>query len=270
MNVELLHDPRAVGLGGLDADPQEVRDLLRGLPLGDELEDLELPGAQRVGRKIALGQIRLDDGARDAGTQVDRAPRNLADRMDQVGGRLRLQDAPTKSRLQGLEDVLVLAVHRQEDQLRPGGRATDVARGRDTVQKRHVEVEGRHLRLELLYQTDRLVAVGGLAEDAEAFALQDGPEALADHDVVVGENNRHTHVSRDLPPSALRAKKIPRTGAAAEAPAGWFLHLPLSPRLGGLGVPLLARASPAPPLPGGDPGGGQSPPPVDQNGKDCQ
>src|SRR5256885_5744936 len=39
--VELLQDPGPVGLDGLGADPEELRDLLRRLALGDELQHLD-------------------------------------------------------------------------------------------------------------------------------------------------------------------------------------------------------------------------------------
>src|SRR5438034_5963441 len=47
--VELLQDPGPVGLDGLGADPEELRDLLRRLALGDELQHLAFPRRQRIG-----------------------------------------------------------------------------------------------------------------------------------------------------------------------------------------------------------------------------
>src|SRR5881296_3991013 len=50
VDVELVHHPAAVKLGGLDADVQQVGDLLGRFALGDELYHLPLPRAQRAAR----------------------------------------------------------------------------------------------------------------------------------------------------------------------------------------------------------------------------
>src|SRR5438445_9753870 len=52
VDAGLFHDPCPVGLRGLDADPQELGDLLRRLALGDELQHLALAGRQRVRGKL--------------------------------------------------------------------------------------------------------------------------------------------------------------------------------------------------------------------------
>src|SRR5438445_11055442 len=48
VDAGLFHDPCPVGLRGLEADPQELGDLLRRLALGDELQHFSLAGCQRV------------------------------------------------------------------------------------------------------------------------------------------------------------------------------------------------------------------------------
>ena len=45
VNIQLFHDPGAMGLGGLDAHPQNGSDFLGGLALGNELQDLPFPVA---------------------------------------------------------------------------------------------------------------------------------------------------------------------------------------------------------------------------------
>src|SRR6058998_890026 len=43
VDPQLEHDSAAVGLGGLHRDPQGLGDVLGGVALGDELQDLPLP-----------------------------------------------------------------------------------------------------------------------------------------------------------------------------------------------------------------------------------
>src|SRR5262249_37156846 len=50
VDVEPLHDPHPVGLDRLDAEVEDLRDLLGRLPLGDQLQDLALPVRERVER----------------------------------------------------------------------------------------------------------------------------------------------------------------------------------------------------------------------------
>src|SRR5699024_3972341 len=45
---ELVEDVLAVALDGLDADEERLRDLLRGVRLGDQLQDLELTRREDV------------------------------------------------------------------------------------------------------------------------------------------------------------------------------------------------------------------------------
>src|SRR5262245_32132783 len=50
VNVELRHDVSAMRLGGLHTDVEQLSDLLRGLALGDQLEDLALASGQVLNR----------------------------------------------------------------------------------------------------------------------------------------------------------------------------------------------------------------------------
>src|SRR5260370_32050662 len=60
VDVELAHRGRAVGLHRLDADAEQVRDLLVAVALGDELNHLAFPRRQRdpvVARSGLLDEI---------------------------------------------------------------------------------------------------------------------------------------------------------------------------------------------------------------------
>ena len=73
----LLHDPRPVGFGGLEADPEKPGDFLRRLPLGDQLQDLALAGGQRIaGSPTWPGRPRPPRArCRGSGTSCPAAPR---------------------------------------------------------------------------------------------------------------------------------------------------------------------------------------------------
>ncbi len=49
VNVQFLHDPGPVGFRGLGADVQQSGRYLRRLAFCNQLQDLPLPGAERVG-----------------------------------------------------------------------------------------------------------------------------------------------------------------------------------------------------------------------------
>src|SRR5207247_2803814 len=59
VDAELRHDARPVRLGSLDADSEKGGDLLRGLPLRDQLQDLAFPRAERIGREVGLVAVRI-------------------------------------------------------------------------------------------------------------------------------------------------------------------------------------------------------------------
>ena len=58
MDVEPLHELGPVGLGGLDAQVELAGDLLRGMPLGNELENLPLGRGQPIERRGRLAGAR--------------------------------------------------------------------------------------------------------------------------------------------------------------------------------------------------------------------
>src|SRR2546427_1138090 len=147
--VELLHDPCPVGLNGLGADAEDLGDLLRRVALGDELQDLALPGRQRVRGQRRLRQVRLHQGARDARAQVDHAAQDLLDRSDQIRGRLGLDDEPFDAHPQRFQDVVVIRVHGQENHLRLRAGLRDLPRRTDSVQQGHPIIQQGDVRATL-------------------------------------------------------------------------------------------------------------------------
>src|SRR5215510_2281126 len=56
MDVDSSHDPGPMGLGGLELDTEERRNLFRLLALRDQLKHLSLPTRQAIERNVGLGQ----------------------------------------------------------------------------------------------------------------------------------------------------------------------------------------------------------------------
>lgn len=178
-----------MGLSGLDLDAEERRNLLRLLALGDQLKDLSLPPRQAIERKVGLGQRGRSDGRRDARAYVHPSPGHFVDRADEVRHPVVLQDESPTSRPEGFGKVLVPGVGSEQDGSRSGRVPNDLCHGVDPIHERHVEIQNGHLRTEVPRQPDRLDAVRGLPDDGKPLTLEEALQALADDDVVVGEDD---------------------------------------------------------------------------------
>src|SRR5437764_839433 len=84
VDVELLHDPVAVRLCGLEADAEKTRDRFGGLAFGNQLQDLALARRKRVLGLVALVHVRVDQRRGHPGADIDRVARDLPDRAEQV------------------------------------------------------------------------------------------------------------------------------------------------------------------------------------------
>src|SRR5262245_47923518 len=91
VDPELAHQPGAMELRRLDADAQDLRDLLRRLALRDQLEDLLLARGQRLLGSAPPAQRGLDDRAGDPRAQVGVPAHDLVERAHEVGGALALE-----------------------------------------------------------------------------------------------------------------------------------------------------------------------------------
>src|SRR5258706_13702048 len=83
-NAEALHDRATMRLDGLDAEAKHSCDLLRGVSLGDEAEDLSLTRGESLQGRIGIGLRRFsrescDQRLRDGGRQIHLALTDGAD-----------------------------------------------------------------------------------------------------------------------------------------------------------------------------------------------
>ncbi len=88
---------------------------------------------------------------------------------------------------------MLLGVHGQEDDARPGAGLEDLAGGVQSVQERHDQVEDGHVGIQGPRHPDRFLAIRGLCNHLEPFPLQEGPEPLADDLMVVCQEDSKRH-----------------------------------------------------------------------------
>src|SRR5471030_3322561 len=81
MDVKLVHNIRAMRIGGFGADIEHCSDFLCSLAFGDQLDHLPLSSGERVSRGLGFRKIGLNNRARDACTQVDLTLANFTDRL---------------------------------------------------------------------------------------------------------------------------------------------------------------------------------------------
>jgi hypothetical protein len=155
------------------------------LALGDQREDLELAGAQRVRRRRPqLAQQPRRDGRRQYGLAPERRSHGADERL----ARRILEEVARRAGRDRGPDVAV-GVEGGEDE--DPGRVADLGQLVDrarTVDLGHPEVHEDDVGPEPLGRNHRLAAVGRLADDLELrIAVEDAAEAVADDRVIVDD-----------------------------------------------------------------------------------
>ncbi len=147
--------------------------------------------------------------------------RRGVDRLGEEGGAGILQQEAAGSGLKCRVDVLVEVEGRDhDDRQRVGdGRAGEAARGFESVEAGHPDVEQADIRSQLVRQPDRLVAVGGLPDDLDVgLRVEDQAQTGADDRLVVGDE----HSDHRAPPTsgsdAVTVQPPPASGPAWNSP----------------------------------------------------
>ena len=130
--------------------------------------------------------------------------------------------------------------------------------GLDAVDLGHRDVHEDHVGLQLVGQADRLLAVGGLADDVEALLDHRAAQALAQHPVVVGQHQPDalrglvviSHVGA-LPVAAYSGSSqtrtaVPTAGIRVEVEAGADARGPLAHAEDAVGVEPAGWPFPSP------------------------
>jgi hypothetical protein len=102
-------------------------------------------------------------------------------------------------------------VHGEDHDLGAGDAVAHLTGGLHAVEHRHGDIHEDHVGPELLGQAHGLGPVGRLAHDVEAVLLHRPPQRLAQHAVVVGEQQPHRVVLRLCPSLAHWFSSLQRT-----------------------------------------------------------
>ena len=88
MDIELLHQPRAMGFGRLNADVEDRGELLGRFLFTDQLQYLSFTDRQPIPRKVGFLQERVHNDLGYSRAQVQVSAKDLPDRMREIGGGL--------------------------------------------------------------------------------------------------------------------------------------------------------------------------------------
>jgi hypothetical protein len=140
------------------------------------------------------------------------------DGLHEIRRGLRLHDIADRPGLQSREDVGLVRVHRQQDRLGLGHSLPQPAGRLEAIQVRHGDIQEGHRRRVRVGQLQGLQAIGGLAYDDHARLLQQDPNALADEDMIVSQEdaNRHEDTPSEVKPSRASAPSAPGSDQRAQ------------------------------------------------------
>src|SRR5882724_8173637 len=194
VDAELLHQPAAVVVGGLGADPEVAGDLLGRAAVDHQVEDLALPR-----REAAIGTLdrrRLPalfgEHPRRLGTEVALAGVEGAHRGEELAHRAVLDQVAGGAGAHDRQDVLLLLVDREGELADLRQLLVDAAYRLEARQARHGEVDHRHLRPRGARLLDRLQAVRRLGHHLALAALDEqAHQPLAYQGVIVGDQDPH-------------------------------------------------------------------------------
>src|SRR4051812_35326401 len=191
LQTKLLHDVRAVRLGGSHRDEELLRDLLVGVAEREQAQDLALPLRERIVRgALAFLGLGGEQSRAELGMQVAAAGRDLAHRVhDLVVGRL-LEHVAARAGRKCLAHVARVVLHREHADLHVGALLEQRRDRLEPALLGHHDVQQDHIRLRRARLEDRLTRAAGLADRLEVvLGLQHEPEAGADDGVVVHDQH---------------------------------------------------------------------------------
>src|SRR3954452_3818167 len=98
----------------------------------------------------------------------------------------------------------------------------NLVRGPDSLvglRRRHADVHDRHVGLVLVDRGEQLLRVVRLGNDLDAFAAEEGRDALAHQPAVVGDHDSHgsSAVTTVPAPGGLRIRRVPSSAATRSA-----------------------------------------------------
>src|SRR6185437_13630482 len=141
MNVKLLHNARAMGFSGFDADIENAGYFLSCFSLSDELQDLAFAGAQGLRGELCLILVRLNHGARYFRAEIDTAARSFAYGLNEVFGGVSLHDITLCTNAKSVEQVGIFVVDGKKDGFRLRGDFLNLLGRINAIEDGHAHVE---------------------------------------------------------------------------------------------------------------------------------
>ena len=214
---EVVHDPAVTGVAVAPDVAQQV-----------VAADHPLAGADQLGEQLVLRRAQRDDPLADLDlggvrTQPDLAALQQAvvdldvvgppdlrpDPGQQLLGDERLGDVVVGAGLQARHDVVAVGLRGDDDDRHPAG-GPHAAHDVQPVDPRQPQVDEQHVRVLVLAEDQRLLAVGRL-EDAVPLVLQGVAQHQADLLVVLDDHHSLAHGRYSTPTDARAAPAGPET-----------------------------------------------------------
>src|SRR5882762_5697608 len=127
---------------------------------------------------MRFGIVGGQDGAGDAGTQVDLAAQNLLNGMNQFSGNLALQDVALDASTEGGGNVLGFIVLGQENGFDLGTTFGEFAGRFHAVERGHADIHYYNVGRKRFGVLDSFASVGSFRDYLQTFALEQGLDAL--------------------------------------------------------------------------------------------
>src|SRR5579884_1280907 len=217
VQIQLLHQMRAVCLDGIGTDIEKGCDVLVRLTLGQQLKNLTLALTQQfVGvlqaLLLELTNVVLGQGLRDGGAEERSAGGDCADGAKQIGLNVVLQEIALHSGRERADQKLLVGVHAEDDDLYVGSPPQDLSRRVDSVQLGHGDVQHDYGRAELFSQRRRLHPIGRLAHDLDVLLSFEQRLQAGSDDVVIVRNQDGYFQASPLAIGSSQRSSVPRPG----------------------------------------------------------
>jgi hypothetical protein len=195
VEIELEHDVGAMGFGGVDADAEEVGDLLVAFAFGEKLEDFAFTGGEAgtVGPS-GIGGIGSEiPGSNGRGNTEGEVGLVLADGID--GGEenaagVIFQDVAAGPGFDDLPNELVGFVHGEDEDLGVRRGLANATGSVHAIQKGHADIEDGDIGFVLGGFFDGVAAVNGFGADLPAFArFKESAQSGANDGVIIRDQD---------------------------------------------------------------------------------
>src|ERR1039458_8845509 len=210
--VEFLHELSAVRLDRVDAQVEQVGDLLAGFALSHQLQDFALAGRKQfvgifAARALQPAHVVLQQYLADRGTEERLPGSGGADGARQVGFGRVLKQVGLGSRFQCPEHVPFVGVHTEHDHLRIRQRRANLVGRLDAIQARHADIHHYHVRFQFPGHGHSFTPVAGFSDDGEVgFGIHHHAQTRANQRVVVGK--QHADRVHALTPEGMGSSAV--------------------------------------------------------------